>query len=84
MKKAIKIGITILFISFIYSCNNSDKNQVVLKQKKEQLQKLKSQKEDLDTKIISLEKEIAKLDTSAVIEAKPKLVALSTIEKRRF
>lgn len=84
MKKAIKIGITILFISFIYSCNNSDKNQVVLKQKKEQLQKLKSQKEDLDTKIISLEKEIAKLDTSAVIEAKPKLVALSTIEKGDF
>ena len=84
MKKTITIGLTILFVSFIYSCNNSDKNQVVLKQKKEQLQKLKTEKEDLDTKITDLQKDIAELDTSATIEAQPKLVALSTIEKGDF
>ncbi len=84
MKKTMTIGLMILFVSFISSCNNADKNQAVLKEKKAQLEKLKTDKEKLDTKITGLEVEIAKLDTGATIEAKPKLVALSSIENGDF
>ena len=78
------IGLMILFVPFIFSCNNSDKNQEALKQKKAQLEKLKTDKDKLDTKITGLEQEISKLDTGATIEAKPKLVALTTIQKGDF
>jgi RND family efflux transporter MFP subunit len=84
MKKTMTIGLMILFVSFIFSCNNTDKNQAALKEKKAQLEKLKTDRDNLDTKITGLEKEIAKLDTSATIEAKPKLVALTTIQKGDF
>ncbi|MEO5907785.1 MAG: efflux RND transporter periplasmic adaptor subunit [Ginsengibacter sp.] len=84
MKKIMTIGLMIFFVSFIFSCNNSDKNQAALKQKKAQLEKLKSDKDKLDKKITGLEQDIAKLDTGATIEAKPKLVALTTIQQGDF
>lgn len=82
MKKLITIGSVFLFVGFISSCKN-DKN-AVLKEKKATLEKLKGDKENLDTKIADLQKEIAKLDTGAAIAVKPKLVAFTTVQKSDF
>ena len=82
MKKLIPIGLVILFTAFISSCGDSNKNS--LQDKKAQLEKLKGEKEKLDTKIADLQKDIAKLDTGASATVKPKLVALSTVGKGDF
>ena len=81
MKKITTIGLSMLLISFISSCTNSSKD-AQLKDKKAQLEKLKSEQASIDSKIESLQKEIAVLDTGSAIIANPKLVALSTVQKR--
>ncbi|MGN6266910.1 MAG: efflux RND transporter periplasmic adaptor subunit [Ginsengibacter sp.] len=83
MKKITTIGLSMLLISFISSCTNSSKD-AQLKDKKAQLEKLKSEQASIDSKIESLQKEIAVLDTSSVLVANPKLVGLSTVEKGDF
>lgn len=83
MKRVLTIALMILSISFISSCGNTDKKDTSLAGKKSQLEKLKTQKDDLDNKIETLQKEIAKMDTSAS-EVKPKLVSLSPINTVDF
>lgn len=82
MKKLITSGLMILFVAIISSCANTGKDS--LKDKKAQLEKLKADQEKIDAKISDLQKDIAKLDTSATIPAQPKLVALSTVAKSDF
>lgn len=84
--KTIKISLIVLFTAFAFSCGNTGKKEREgsLNDKKVQLKKLEKQKEELNTKIIALQKEIAKTDTSADVEQKPKLVALSSIQKEVF
>jgi membrane fusion protein, multidrug efflux system len=84
--KTIKISLIVLFTAFAFSCGNTGKKEREgsLNDKKVQLKKLEKQKEELNTKIIALQEEIAKTDTSAGVEQKPKLVALSTIQKEVF
>ena len=84
--KTIKISLIVLFTAFAFSCGNTGKKEKEgsLNDKKVQLKKLEKQKEELNTKIIALQEEIAKTDTSAGVEQKPKLVALSTIQKEVF
>lgn len=67
------------------SCGSSSgpKNDS-LEGKKAELAKLKSQEEDLTKQITKLEKEIDKIDTSAAIKEKPKLVALTAIAPVSF
>lgn len=84
MKRISTIGIVILAVSFFASCVNSNSNEAQLKEKRAKLEKLKSQKESIDSKIADLQKQIAVLDTGATIVAKPKLVALQTVEKGDF
>jgi membrane fusion protein, multidrug efflux system len=86
MKTTIRISLIALFTAFAFSCGNTGKKERdgALNDKKVQLEKLKKEKETVDDKIIALEKEIAKLDTSAAIEQKPKLVSLITLEKENF
>lgn len=86
MKTTIRISLIALFTAFAFSCGNTGKKERdgALNDKKVQLEKLKKEKETVDDKIITLEKEIAKLDTSAAIEQKPKLVSLITLEKENF
>ena len=84
MKKITTIGLSMLLISFISSCVNSNSNEAQLKDKKAQLEKLKSQQAGIDTKIENLEKQIEVLDTGSSIAAKPKLVTLATVEKGDF
>lgn len=84
MKRIINISLIFFFAVVISSCGNSDKNDKALANKKAQLQKLKKEKEDLDEKILALQKEIVKLDTASAIPVKPQLVALATVEKTDF
>ncbi|MGN6802464.1 MAG: efflux RND transporter periplasmic adaptor subunit [Ginsengibacter sp.] len=84
MKRISTIGIVILAVSFFTSCVNSNSREAQLKEKKAKLEKLKSQKESIDAKIADLQKQIAVLDTGATIAAKPKLVALQTVQKGDF
>ena len=84
--KTIKISLIVLFAAFAVSCGNTGKKEKEgsLNDKKVQLKKLEKQKEELTTKITALQEEIAKIDTSAGVEQKPKLVALNTIKKEIF
>ncbi|RYZ31117.1 MAG: efflux RND transporter periplasmic adaptor subunit [Chitinophagaceae bacterium] len=81
MKKYL-IGFVLL--SFIASsCGSSKKDEAGnLNDKKAELQKLKGEQTKLTEEITKLEKEIAKVDTSVV--AKPKLVAVATIDPQSF
>jgi len=79
MKKLLTTGLMILLISFISSCGDTGKKDNSLSEKKAQLQKLKTEKDNLDNKISDLQKEIAKIDTSSSAELKPKLVALTPV-----
>lgn len=84
MKKIINVSLVFLFMAIASSCGNSDKQDNALSDKKAQLQKLKTEKEKLDEKILSLQKDIAKIDTGSVIMEKPQLVALTPIETTDF
>lgn len=86
MKTTIKISLIVLFTAVAFSCGNQGKKEKegALNDKKVELQKLKKQKDEIDQKIVSLEKEIAKLDTGASVEQKAKLVSLTTISKDDF
>ncbi len=67
------------------SCGSSKKEgDAALNEKKAALEKLKTDKNNLDSKITSLEKEISKLDTSAANMPKAKLVALQTLATTEF
>jgi RND family efflux transporter MFP subunit len=86
MKKIINTGLIILFMAIASSCGNIGKKEKdgALGDKKVELQKMKTEKEKLDEKIIALEKDISKIDTGAAIEQKAKLVSLTPITKENF
>lgn len=75
--------IAVVLAMLAVSCGNTDIKNGALKSQKAKLEKLKTQRGDLDKKITALEVKIAKEDTSAVVE-EAKLVALSTLEKVEF
>ncbi|MEO9021640.1 MAG: efflux RND transporter periplasmic adaptor subunit [Ginsengibacter sp.] len=84
MKKLVTISMVILLVSFVSSCGDTGNKGNSLANKKSQLKDLKSQKDKLDTKIIDLEKEIAKLDTSSALALEPKLVAVASVKEVDF
>ncbi|MEO6819261.1 MAG: efflux RND transporter periplasmic adaptor subunit [Ginsengibacter sp.] len=78
MKSSIKALLTIILITMATACGNGKKERdAALTDKKVELEKLK-------TKMTSLEAEIAKLDTSAGVKQKAKLVAITAITKGDF
>lgn len=79
MKKIINISLVLLLTAFASSCGDSGKKYGALADKKVELQKLKTEQETLNGKITKLENEIAKLDTSAGIQGKAKLVLLTPV-----
>lgn len=81
MKKLVITGLMILLVSFISSCGDKGKNS--LSAKKAQLEKLKTEKDKLDSKITNLQTEIAKIDTS-VSDVKLKLVSFSPVKTVDF
>lgn len=85
MKKIINLGLIVFFTAIVSSCGDSGKKKSEsLSDKKAELQKLKTEKDNLDEKIMALQKDIAKQDTSAAVMAKPKLVALTTVKAEDF
>ncbi|HEY5367389.1 MAG TPA: efflux RND transporter periplasmic adaptor subunit [Hanamia sp.] len=82
MKKLLTISMVILLLSFISSCGNTGKGDT-LADKKAQLEKLKAQQDKLNSNITVLEKDIAKIDTSAS-DVKPKLVSFSPVNTVDF
>lgn len=85
MKKITTVFIALATTLFIFSCGNGKKKKDgSLGDKKVQLEKLKNDKTKLDNKIVALEKDIAKLDTSSTIAQKAKLVGLTTIKEDDF
>lgn len=74
-----------LAVMLLSSCGSSKKEgNAALNDKKAGLEKLKSERDKLDSKINGLEKEIAKLDTSAGAAQKTKLVAVHTLAATDF
>jgi membrane fusion protein, multidrug efflux system len=84
MQKITRLGLAIFFLAIASSCGNTNKKDDALKAKKADLEKLKTDKDKLDEKIGSLEKEIAKLDTSSVLKEVPKLVAIAPVKLQDF
>jgi len=74
----------IIFMAVASSCGDTSKKEDSLSDKKANLEKLKKDKSDLDDKIASLEKDIAKLDTSAANKQEAKLVAVTPVALQDF
>lgn len=83
MKQYLITGAAALML--LSSCGSSKKEgDAALNDKKAALEKLKGEKNTIDTKIAGLEKEIAALDTSVAAAQKTKLVAIKTIAAADF
>ena len=77
---------SIIFMSMVIgACGSTNKEEKgELTDKKVKLEKLKGEQKKLSAEIADLEKELAKLDTSAGVKEKEKLVTLSVVEPGRF
>ncbi|MEO7961727.1 MAG: efflux RND transporter periplasmic adaptor subunit [Ginsengibacter sp.] len=86
MHKITRILLITIFLGTAVSCGNTSRKEKegALNDKKVELQKLKTDQGKLDEKITALEKDIAKLDTGAALEEKPKLVKLTTLALQDF
>ncbi len=82
MRTLVRAAFLVTIIT-LASCAPKDKN-AELTEKKAKLEALKKQQTDVAGDITKLEAEIAKLDTSAKKEEKPKLVTLGTIAPETF
>ena len=82
--KHFKKGILILSVIAMAACGGNKTGDAALKEKKDQLAKLKDQQVATVTQIAGLEAEIAKLDPSSVVAEKAKLVATETIAPQVF
>lgn len=83
MKQYIIVGAAALVL--LSSCGSSQKeDNAALNDKKVALEKLKTDRDKLDNSIVTLEKEISKLDTSATAAQKTKLVAVQKISLGNF
>jgi len=86
MQKITRLSLMIIFMAVASSCGDTSKKEGEgsLNDKKAALEKLKTDRSKLDEKISALEKGIAKLDTSAGAQQKPKLVSLTPITNQEF
>lgn len=83
MQKILTIMLSASLVLLMASCGSSAKDEKgALGDKKAELEKLKKQQKEVNDKIVKLEEEISKLDSSATVKAK--LVALSTIGTDTF
>lgn len=76
------LGVVVLFLFLLASCKGGEEKD--LKKKKEKLAKYKTEVKELTGKIESLEKEIAKLDTSFKVERKAKQIEVDTLRHQDF
>jgi RND family efflux transporter MFP subunit len=84
LKDVLKIAPAVAFTLVLSSCGSGSKDEKgSLGDKKAQLEKLKADKEKLDGQIKTLEDEIGKVDTSAVLN-KGKLVVATPVNEQAF
>lgn len=80
-----KVALVLSFPVLIAGCGSTTKEEKgELTDKKAKLEKLKNQQKAISGEIAALEKEIAKLDTSAGVKEKEKLVTLTVVEPGKF
>ena len=85
MYTRINIRLFSAFLLFLMSCGQSGKEgNANLQKKKDELQKLLSEKSKLDIKIQALQEEIFKLDTSAKTGTNISLVTLTAVTPQKF
>jgi len=84
MQKITKICLLTFLMAVTSSCGDTSKKGGGLNEQKAELGKLLSERGKLDEKITELEKDISKLDTSASLRQKPKLVALTLVSNQEF
>ncbi len=86
MQKITRLSLLILLLAMASSCENTSKKETagMLNDKNVELQKLKTERDNLDKKITSLVKDIAAIDTSTGARQKAKLVSLMPIAKQDF
>lgn len=83
MQKILTIMLSASLVLLMASCGSSAKDEKgALGDKKAELEKLKKQQKEVNDKIVKLEEEISKLDSSAAVKAK--LVALATVGTDTF
>ena len=82
--KQLKRGILILSVITMAACGGNKTGDAAVKEKKDELAKLKDQQTAITKQIAGLEAEIAKLDPSTAVVEKAKLVTLSTIAPTQF
>jgi membrane fusion protein (multidrug efflux system) len=82
MKFQKAIAFLLLPVLFLSSCTNTKSKTI--EDKKKELAKEKTDLKELTVKIASLEKEIARLDTSFHIQQKTKLIQVAEIKKQDF
>jgi membrane fusion protein (multidrug efflux system) len=86
MQKLTRLSFLILFLAVASSCGNANKKDGggSISDKKADLQKLKSERQNLGVKIDVLEKEIAKVDTTGGAKETPKLVSIEPLKLQDF
>ncbi|RZM19011.1 MAG: efflux RND transporter periplasmic adaptor subunit, partial [Pedobacter sp.] len=85
MQQITKLSLALAIIIMVASCGESKKEgNALINDKRTELEKLKSEKEKLDQKILKQQEELSKIDTSSANPAKIKLVALSPIVRENF
>ena len=77
-----RLSVLALTVMLLAACTGGEKQDLAAKKK--ELSDLKSKDRDIAARIIVLEKEIAKLDTSMKVAAKTKLVGVDTLEPSTF
>jgi membrane fusion protein, multidrug efflux system len=85
MNYKLKTASFALFVLLLVACGNSKKEKDgELNDKKAKLEKLKGEQQKLSDQILTLEKEIIALDTSAANQEKAKLVSVSVLQPDGF
>ena len=85
MQTIFKAAYVVTFSIVLAACGSTTKEEKgELNDKKVKLEKLKNDQKKISAEIVALEGEIAKLDTSAAVKEKEKLVTLSVLEPGRF
>jgi RND family efflux transporter MFP subunit len=85
MQKFLKAALAVTAVIFLVACGSTTKEEKGdLNDKKVKLEKLKNDGKKISAEIAVLEKEIAKLDTSAGVKEKEKLVTLAVVEPGKF
>ena len=77
-----KLSVFALTLMLLAACTGGEKQD--LAQKKKQLSDLKAQQRENADKITTLEKEIAKMDTSMKVEVKARLIGVDTLSPATF